>query len=61
MSTYNVNDIILNKRTGLKCKILYKNIEIITIVANYANAVPMTLPIEFVTKNYEAVEGVKDV
>ena len=53
---YDVNETIVDNSTRLKYKILYKNVDNITIVANYANAVPMTLPITFVTENYEAIE-----
>lgn len=60
MSAYEVNDMIVNNSTRLKYKILHKNVDIMTIVANYANAVPMTLPIEFVIENYEMVEGGRD-
>ena len=54
---FEVNDTIVDNSTRLKYKILHKNIDRITIVANFANAVPITLPISFVFENYEVLEN----
>ena len=54
-----VGQTIVDNSTRLKYKVLYKNVDIVCIVANYANAIPMNLPFSFVIENYEVVEGVE--
>lgn len=50
-----VNSILVENSTRLKYKIIYKSIDMITIVANYANAIPQNLHISYVIENFEEV------
>lgn len=55
--SFEVNDTIISKTTGAKYTIIYKSLDIMTIVADYINATPMSLPIDFVTSRYEGVKS----
>ena len=46
---------IVENSTRLKYKVIHKSIDMITIVGNYANAIPQNLHITFVIENFEEV------
>jgi len=53
-----VGKLIVDNSTRLQYTVLHKNQDVITIVANYVNAVPIVLPLTFVIENYEPIEEV---
>jgi len=52
---FSVGDTIVENSTRLKYTVIHKSIDMITIVANYANAVPMTLHLTYIVENFEEV------
>ena len=50
-----INSILVENSTRLKYKVIHKSIDMVTLVANYANAIPMTLHATYVVENFEMV------
>jgi len=53
---FEVNQIIVENSTRLKYTVLHRNIDNITVVAHYVNAIPFTIHVTYAKENYEIVE-----
>jgi len=47
---------IVENSSRLRYTVLYKSIDMVCIVANYANAVPQNLHLTYVIENFEIIE-----
>ena len=52
-----VGQILVENSTRIRYTIIYKSIDLVTVVGNYSNAVPRNEHLAFVTENFEVVEG----
>ncbi len=56
-----VGMIVVENSVRIKYKVLHVNIDSITLVAGYANAIPITIPMTYFIENYEpTVKGGQD-
>jgi len=52
---FSVGDTLVENSTRLKYTVIHKSIDMITVVAHYSNAVPITLHIVYMAENFEEV------